>query len=227
MNTEIPGQSGEFDPSDGMHADQSTATPAKAGAKPQPGTTGEGPGKPARVLVVLEEGFNLRAIDEILRREHPEVMVASDRAAAMDRVESEQVDVVLLCSNQSGRHAMEMLTRITSAKPALPVIVVTSPNPSPGTGGEGPPPAAEQAPPAPVDAALLLRSVRGALTEPKIKRLIRLTGSHGEPRFMARNARWLSEELQARYSSPFHCPPHEGSIHLPTSEATAANSPAA
>lgn len=224
MNTKNPGPSGKFDPAAGAHADQSPATPAKAREIPQPGTTGERPGKPARVLVVLEEGFNLRAIDEILRREHPEVMVDSDRATAMDRVESEQVDVVLLCSNQSGRHAMEMLTRITSAKPALPVIVVTSPNPSPSSGGEGPPPAAEPAPTAPVDAALLLRSVRDALTEPKVKRLIRLTGSHGEPRFMARNARWLSEELQARYSSPFHCLPQEGSIQLPISGATDANS---
>lgn len=224
MNTEIPGPGGEFDPAAGAHADQSPATPAKAGEIPQPGTTGAGPGKPARVLVVLDDGFNFRAIDEILRREHPEVMVDSDRAAAMERVESEQVDVVLLCSNRSGRHAMEMLTRITSANPALPVIVVTSPNPPPGSGGEGPPQAAEPAPSAPVDAALLLRSVREALTEPKVKRLIRLTGSYGEPRFMARNARWLSEELQARYSSPFHCPTHEGSIHLPISEAAAVSS---
>ena len=168
------------------------AAPARAGGETQQ----------SRVLVVVEEGFDGQSVDEILRREHREVMVDSTNDTVIKRVKSEKVDVLLLCSTHSGRRVMDLLNRIIQANPALPVIVVTSPKPA---GAESLPQyLAESVAPLPVDAGLLLRSVREALTEPKVKRLIRLTGSHGEPSFVARNARWLSEDLQARYSMPFH-----------------------
>jgi hypothetical protein len=117
-------------------------------------------------------------------------------------VKAEQIDVVVLCGNQSGGRVMDLLNRITLGNPGLPVIVATRPGPA--AAPSLPHYLDDSAAPPAIDAGLLLRSVREALTEPKVKRLIRLTGSHGEPRFVARNARWLSEDLQARYSMPFH-----------------------
>ncbi len=129
-------------------------------------------------------------------------MVDSTRHAVIQRVKSEKVDAVVLCGNQSGGRVMDLLNRITLGNPGLPVIVVT--NPKPATARSLPQYLDDPVAPPVFDAELLLRSVREALTEPKVKRLIRLTGRHGEPKFVARNARWLSEDLQARYSMPFH-----------------------
>jgi len=205
MKTSIPIETGKLrltadkPPADHPVRPAGSFTRSAAGSRPAV------PARPVRVQVVIEEGFNGRAIDEILRREHRDVMVDTDRAAVIDRVAADQLDVVLLCSNQSGRPAMEMLTRITAANPGLPVIVVTSPSAPTGAARSLPRHLDDSTPP-PVDAALLLRSVREALAEPRVKRLIRLTGCHGEPQFVARNARWLSEDLQARFSSSFHWP---------------------
>lgn len=173
---------------------------------------GDGP-QPARVLVVVEPGFDGQSVAEILRRQYRETTVDSTNDLVVQRVKAEQIDVVVLCGNQSGGRVMDLLNRITLGSPGLPVIVVATPRPV----------AAQCLPqflddtvaPLPVDAGLLLRSVREAITEPRIKRLIRLTGSQGEPRFVARNARWLSEDLQARYSLPFHWTPVEVPIPLP------------
>jgi CheY-like chemotaxis protein len=175
----------------------------------------------ARVLVVAEADFDGRPIGDILRREYAQVKLASSRDSILDRVRSERIDVLLLCSQRSNRQAMELLNHVTCENPALPVIVVTSP-PVADASGITSPLAQLTAPP--VDAALLLRSVREALTEPKVKRLIRLTGSRGEPKFVARNARWLGDNLQARYSMPFHWTPAEVVIPLRIEVAVSANS---
>jgi CheY-like chemotaxis protein len=187
--------------------------------------TGAGTGasaRQARVLVVAEADFDGRTISDILRLEYAQVKLASTRDSILDRVRSERFDVLLLCSQRSSRQAMELLNQVTSENPALPVIVVTSP-PVADAHEVSSPHTPLIAPP--VDAALLLRSIREALTEPKVKRLIRLTGSRGEPKFIARNARWLGDNLPARYSMPFHWTPPEVVIPLRIEVAVSANSP--
>ncbi|HSH15840.1 MAG TPA: hypothetical protein VLD18_07390 [Verrucomicrobiae bacterium] len=186
--------------------------------------TGAGTGasaRQARVLVVADEDFDGRTIGDILRREYAQVKLASTCDSILDRVRSERIDVLLLCSQRSSRQAMELLNQVTCENPALPVIVVTSP---PVADARGIPSPLAQLTAPPVDAALLLRSIREALTEPKVKRLIRLTGSRGEPKFIARNARWLCGDLQARYSMPFHWTPAEVVIPLRIEVAVSANS---
>lgn len=175
----------------------------------------------ARVLVVADEDFDGRPIGDILRLEYAKVTIASTRDSILDRIRSERIDVLLLCSHQSSRRAMELLNQVTCENPALPVILVTSPLVA-SVRGDSLPPGRLTGPP--VDAALLLRSIREALIGPKVKRLIRLTGSRGEPRFVVRNARWLCDDLQARYSMPFHWTPAEVVIPLRIGPAASANS---
>lgn len=185
--------------------------------------TGAGTGasaRQARVLVVAEEDFDGRTIGDILRREYAQVKLAPTCDSILDRVRLARIDVLLLCGQRSSRRVMDLLNSITGERPALPVIVVTSP---PMANERGVSPASGPLSAPPVDAALLLRSLRDALTEPKVKRLIRLTGSRGEPKFIARNARWLCDDLQARYSLPFHWTPAEAVIPLRIEPAAAAH----
>ncbi len=202
MNAPLPSLPGGFPGCPQTPAPVPTFNLAGFHAPPASAVRAAGEIRQSRVLVVVEPGFAGPSVDEILRREHREVMVDSTRHAVIQRVKSEKVDAVVLCGNQSGGRVMDLLNRITLGNPGLPVIVVT--NPKPATARSLPQYLDDPVAPPVFDAELLLRSVREALTEPKVKRLIRLTGRHGEPKFVARNARWLSEDLQARYSMPFH-----------------------
>jgi len=182
--------------------------------------TAGGP-SPARVLVVAEPNFDGQTIAEILRPEYLEVSLDSTHDAVVRRVKAEGIDAVVLYGNEAGGRVMDLLNRITLGNPGLPVIVVATPRPV--APRSLPQFLDDTVTPLPVDAGLLRRSVREALAEPKVKRLIRLTGSRGEPQFVAGNARWLSEDLQARYSLPFHWTPVGVAIPLPIGGTASAN----
>ncbi len=166
----------------------------------------------SRLLVVVEPGFDGRQVEAILRHECREVMMDATNDQVVQRLQAEEFDAVIVCSHQSGGRVMELLDRITLGHPGLPVIVVTGQSPS--TAGGPPPPPGSSTPAPKIDSDRLLRSVREALTEPKIKRLIRLTNRDGLPQFVARNARWISEDLQSRYSLPFHWTPPGSAVAL-------------
>jgi CheY-like chemotaxis protein len=155
----------------------------------------------ARVLVVIDEGFDDPSVIDSLRRNHREILIQTPSEAIAQQSVLDGVDVVLLCSARPGRRNAELLTRITRQNPSLPVVVVTAPaNTGSPSGNDGHP--GEVSGHGRVDARLLLGLMSEVLRSPRVKRLIRITGPHGAG-FVARNARWLSEDLQARYSTPF------------------------
>jgi CheY-like chemotaxis protein len=220
MKTKISIRLENFPPADHECASGRPVHPAQRRVVAGTATGGRTSARQARVLVVAEADFDGRSIRDLLRRDYSHVKLASTREAIPDRMRSERIDVLLLCGQRSSRRVMDLLNSITGERPALPVIVVTSP---PMANERGVSPASGPLSAPPVDAALLLRSLRDALTEPKVKRLIRLTGSRGEPKFIARNARWLCDDLQGRYSLPFHWTPAEAVIPLRIEPAAAAH----
>lgn len=164
-----------------------------------------------RVLVVIEDGFSEAQVLETLRREHSNVCVTNATDTSVRQTTTRRFDVILLCSGRSDGQCRELLEQITRKDPTVPVIVVTAP---PSVTKEHDrerhrPPRSDGRH---VDAALLLRTVRESLQGPKIKRLIRVTEKSGKTSFLARNARWLSDDLQARYSTPFDWTPPSVSI---------------
>lgn len=156
-----------------------------------------------QVLVVFENGPCESPDVDHLRREHEHVHVVDASYFAKCRTLNRHYDVVLLYSNKSGSQCRELLDKITRRDPLIPVIVIActqlhaggstrgrfNPVIDHNTGGH--------------EAGLVLQAVREVLREPKIKRLIRVTERNGKATYLARNARWLAQDRQMRYSTPF------------------------
>jgi len=192
LNTEKkPSSSGPFSPRSG---------PADGNPSPARDQDGRAPQTPARILLAVDEEFNGTSVRKTLQREYSAIIQRTPREAATRPATSGKADLILLCCTRSGP-SVELLQRIINANPLVPVIIVTSPA-QPAGGASAAASSLER------DAGLrpetLLRSVRDALREPRIKRLIRVPGERGTARFAAGNARWLADDLQARYGTPFH-----------------------
>lgn len=152
--------------------------------------------------MVMEKSRNVPSIVDALRRHHHQVQLLYTNNLSGCRARERKHDVVLLYSDQPGNQRRELFDEITGDDPSVPIIVITGPATSAERArdhyrrGNGLSPSRNQT-------ALVLQKVREVLREPKIKRLVRVTESSGKTSFLARNARWLSENLQARYSTPF------------------------
>lgn len=162
-------------------------------------------------MIVLEPGFDQRSVTEMLRNEPHELVLRTCREVAARTRPPERVDIILLCLTHSGCQGGELLEQISTAHPEVPVIVVTSPSAirhcQLGQGATNPLPGAR------LPVGSLAHSVRDALREPRIRRLIRVPNRHGGAQYAAHNTRWLSEEHQLRYGTPFHF--HDSATTIP------------
>lgn len=79
-----------------------------------------------RVLIVDDQpGIRLLLV-ELFRRENHETDVASNGLEALQRVEDQQPDCVLLDMKMPGMDGIEVLKKLKSVYPELPVIVMTA-----------------------------------------------------------------------------------------------------
>lgn len=160
------------------------------------------------VLVVVDRGPADGGLINALRQWQGRIQISSPADAIRRRSTLPKIDLIVLYSRRSGGQCTELVERLTERDPLLPVIVVTDSSEAPpdhqSTGQQD-----HERNHSGVNAALLLQTMHDALRGPRIKRLIRLSGKRGGARFIARNARWLSEDLQSRYSTaPFQLPVH-------------------
>jgi len=79
----------------------------------------------SRILVVDDERNVLSAFREILRPEGHEVVTAPRAQEALDRLEAEQFELVILDIHMPGMNGLDALERIKQGQPRLPVIVMT------------------------------------------------------------------------------------------------------
>ncbi|NOT34871.1 MAG: sigma-54-dependent Fis family transcriptional regulator [Candidatus Eisenbacteria bacterium] len=87
--------------------------------------------KPARVLIADDDPDVLAALRLLLRGEGFEVFAVTSPAAVIEAVESADFDAALVDLNYardttSGREGIELVTRLRSHDPTLPVIVMTA-----------------------------------------------------------------------------------------------------
>ena len=89
--------------------------------------------KLARILVVDDEAVVRRNVEKMLTKAGYEVITASNSEAALEAVESQKFDLVVLdiampdwTGRLSGRAGVEVLKRIKSLQPYLPVVMLTA-----------------------------------------------------------------------------------------------------
>lgn len=81
---------------------------------------------PERVLLVEDDDSFRRALVEVLAAQGYAVSAAGDAAAALERLQSESVDLVVSDLVMPGMKGDELLARIRSAFPRIPVIAITA-----------------------------------------------------------------------------------------------------
>jgi DNA-binding response OmpR family regulator len=102
-------------------------SPADAEAKPPTRARYESTDAAGTALVVDDERFFLTVLgDFIAQHLGMRPVLVQDGAAALDLLESEQVDLVLLDILMPGMDGLEALRRIKDRHPSLPVIMVTA-----------------------------------------------------------------------------------------------------
>ena len=79
-----------------------------------------------KLLFVDADDSSRRLVETALANEGIDVSVAGDAAVVLDRVSTDRPDLVVLGVPQPGIDSLELLERIRSAEPALPVIVLAS-----------------------------------------------------------------------------------------------------
>jgi DNA-binding NtrC family response regulator len=85
----------------------------------------------AKVLIADDQADVLAALRLLLKGERFEIESASSPAGVLKAVDSQELDVVLIDLNYardttSGNEGLDLLTRIQSADPTLPVVVMTA-----------------------------------------------------------------------------------------------------
>src|SRR2546423_4761369 len=85
----------------------------------------------SKILIADDQADVLAALRLLLKGEGFEIETASSPAGVSKALESQEVDVVLIDLNYardttSGSEGLDLLTRIQSADPTLPVVVMTA-----------------------------------------------------------------------------------------------------
>lgn len=161
----------------------------------------------ARLLVIDDDASIRKSIKKVLQREGYEVLLAADGLEALDRYDFKETDLVLLDLNLPTRRGWDVFEEITAENPCLPIVVIT-----------GDPAQYRIAKIAgvsafiekPVDAPVLLQTIRDVLAEPNEQRLRRLVGRGGRPRRVPSDAQHVFEDLRARCFTPYQWNPALG-----------------
>jgi DNA-binding response OmpR family regulator len=81
---------------------------------------------PALILIIEDEPGIVDFLERGLRAHGFDVLSALDGVSGTDRALQEDVDLVLLDMMLPGRNGLEVMARLSVAKPTLPVIVLTA-----------------------------------------------------------------------------------------------------
>lgn len=126
-----------------------------------------------RILLVDDDPAVRDSIAAVLASEGYEVIAAENGLQALDLVDRESVNLVLLDLNMPGKNGWDTFERLTSNHPLIPVIIVTArPNQLLMAVNAGAGALLEK----PMDIPVLLRTIQSLLAETEYQRLARLTG---------------------------------------------------
>jgi DNA-binding response OmpR family regulator len=81
--------------------------------------------RPSRIVVVDDDGEISALVSRALERTY-EVAEAADGPAALDLIQREQPDLVVLDWRLPGRHGALVLDELKEQRPGLPVVVLTA-----------------------------------------------------------------------------------------------------
>lgn len=133
-----------------------------------------------RILIADDDASVRKALGKVLENEGYNIMLAADGREALERFESEPVDLLLLDIGLPIRNGWDTFERITSQAPAFPIIIITGKaNQHDMAVAAGVGALIEK----PLDVAQLLKTIQELLAEPPEARLRRLCGYSQDIRY--------------------------------------------
>jgi len=135
-------------------------------------------------VLVVDDDLQIRdSLRKVLQAEDYEVVLAADGQEAIDKCNSERIDLLLLDLNLPASSGWDTFETITSLNPLLPIIIITGrPNQHEVATWAGVGAVMEK----PLDVPKLLRIIAELTAEPAETRLKRLVGLHGDTRYVPR-----------------------------------------
>ena len=145
-----------------------------------------------KVLIIDDDEAVRESMKKILVREDYEVLLAADGQAALEQIDPNGIDLLLLDIDLPARSGWDVFEEFTTRRPSLPVIVITGhPGQYPVAQAAGVDAFMEK----PIDAPQLLQTMRDVLAVPIEQRLHRLLGRGGLSWHVPANARTIFEDL--------------------------------
>ena len=137
--------------------------------------------KDVKILLADDDEEVLAALNDVLRSEGYEVIMAKNGRAAIEYFHEGHIDIALLDLNMPIKGGWETFERLTTIHPLLPIIVITArPEQYPLAVAAGVGALMEK----PLDLPLLLHTMEELLNEPIEQRLSRLTGKRPITRYL-------------------------------------------
>jgi DNA-binding NtrC family response regulator len=127
-----------------------------------------------RIMVLDDDEQIRKALLKILRVEGYEVILAGQAGEALDKLERQSIDLLLLDLNLPNKSGWDVFERVTSINPLLPVIIITGKEKQSELAVAAGVGALMQKP---LDVPLLLKTIAELLIESPEQRLKRLVGA--------------------------------------------------
>lgn len=125
-------------------------------------------------IMVLDDDQQIRqSLLKLLRVEGYEVVLAEDGSEALDKLERQKVDLLLLDLNLPNKSGWDVFERVTSTNPLLPIIIITGREKQSELAVAAGVGALMQKP---LDVPVLLRTISELFLESPAQRLKRLAG---------------------------------------------------
>ena len=158
-------------------------------------------------IMVLDDDEQIRqSLLKLLQKEDYEVVLAAEGIEALDKLERQRVDLLLLDLNLPNKSGWDVFERITSTTPLLPIIIITGREKQTELAVAAGVGALMQKP---LDVSLLLKTISELLQEPPETRLKRLVGIEQSTRcFQPASAASSGANPRKRAGQPPRIAPH-------------------
>ena len=132
------------------------------------------------VLIVDDDAPIRESLRKVLQTEGYQVVLAADGQGALDRFQSERVDLLLLDLNLPAKSGWDLFERFTAINLLLPIIIITGREDQHRVARAAGVGALMEKP---LDVPWLLQTIKSLLSEPAGTRLERLLGLESDVRY--------------------------------------------
>jgi two-component system, OmpR family, copper resistance phosphate regulon response regulator CusR len=156
-----------------------------------------------KILVVDDESSIREALSKVLQAEDYEVVAAESGEEAIEKFQSDKIDLLLLDLGLPVKDGWDTLEWLAEVNPLLPVIIITGRFKQRELAEQG---GVDALMDKPLDVPRLLQTVRELIDEPMENRVQRANNRTSGFRYISCDSELFIKSLNERFTTPFRCP---------------------